>query len=197
MSRFAPQMSASSLSPVNVQYVQGAYRYRSPFRDLSDVDYIKVCVDDLRNVIETTTSGDVACLIAEPIQGVGGFVHAPDGLLGALKKELDNHGILLMVFAPYVIMGAFAVAVFRERIVHRASRLLSALASRAHRFDCLQCEAAGKDRATPEEGALVRRQEVVAPVDQRAQRSLAGQRGAVTARQQAEPIVETLRDALD
>ena len=44
-----------------------------------------------------------------------------------------NHGILLMVFAPYVIMGAFAVAVFRERIVHRASRLLSALASRAHR----------------------------------------------------------------
>jgi 4-aminobutyrate aminotransferase len=38
----------------------------------------------------------VAALIAEPIQGVGGFVHAPDGLLGALKKELDEHGILLI-----------------------------------------------------------------------------------------------------
>jgi len=88
--------SASSLSPVNVQYVQGAYRYRSPFRDLPDADYIKVCVDDLRNVIETTTAGDVACLIAEPIQGVGGFSSGPDGLYGAFKEVLDEYGILLI-----------------------------------------------------------------------------------------------------
>ncbi|MEV5962311.1 aminotransferase class III-fold pyridoxal phosphate-dependent enzyme [Kribbella sp. NPDC051952] len=88
--------SASSLSPVNVQYVQGAYKYRSPFRDLPDADYIKVCVDDLRNVIETTTSGDVACLIAEPIQGVGGFSSPPDGLYGAFKEVLDEYGILLV-----------------------------------------------------------------------------------------------------
>ena len=32
------------------------------------------------------TSGDVACFIAEPIQGVGGFATPPDGLLGALQK---------------------------------------------------------------------------------------------------------------
>ncbi|MGW6277515.1 aspartate aminotransferase family protein [Kribbella sp. NPDC055071] len=88
--------SASSLSPVNVQYLQGAYRYRSPFRDLPDADYIKVCVDDLRNVIETTTAGDVACLIAEPIQGVGGFSSPPDGLYGAFKEVLDEFGILLI-----------------------------------------------------------------------------------------------------
>jgi 4-aminobutyrate aminotransferase len=88
--------SASSLSPVNVQYVQGAYRYRSPFRDLPDADYIKVCVDDLRNVIETTTAGDVACLIAEPIQGVGGFSSPPDGLYGAFKEVLDEFGILFI-----------------------------------------------------------------------------------------------------
>jgi 4-aminobutyrate aminotransferase len=88
--------SASSLSPVNVQYVQGAYRYRSPFRDLSDPDYIKVCVDDLRNVIDTTTAGDVACLIVEPIQGVGGFSSPPDGLYGAFKEVLDEYGILLI-----------------------------------------------------------------------------------------------------
>src|SRR3954447_51698 len=88
--------SASSLSPVNVQYVQGAYRYRSPFRDLADADYIKVCVDDLRNVIETTTAGDVACLIAEPIQGVGGFSSPPDGLYGAFKEVLDEYGILFI-----------------------------------------------------------------------------------------------------
>ncbi|WP_350274709.1 aspartate aminotransferase family protein [Kribbella sp. HUAS MG21] len=88
--------SASSLSPVNVQYVQGAYRYRSPFRDLPDAEYIKVCVDDLRNVIETTTSGDVACLIAEPIQGVGGFSSPPDGLYAAFKEVLDEFGILFI-----------------------------------------------------------------------------------------------------
>ncbi|MGW5190111.1 aspartate aminotransferase family protein [Kribbella sp. NPDC004138] len=88
--------SASSLSPVNVQYVQGAYRYRSPFRDLPDADYVKVCVDDLRNVIETTTAGDVACLIAEPIQGVGGFSSPPDGLYAAFKEVLDEYGILFI-----------------------------------------------------------------------------------------------------
>jgi len=88
--------SASSLSPVNVQYVQGAYRYRSPFRDLPDAEYVKVCVDDLRNVIETTTAGDVACLIAEPIQGVGGFSSPPDGLYAAFKEVLDEYGILFI-----------------------------------------------------------------------------------------------------
>jgi 4-aminobutyrate aminotransferase len=85
--------SASSLSPVNVSYVHGGYRYRSPFRDLDDDAYIAACTDDLRNVIETTTSGDVACMIAEPIQGVGGFTTPPDGLFGAFKQVLDEYRI--------------------------------------------------------------------------------------------------------
>ncbi|MCI2417514.1 aspartate aminotransferase family protein [Saccharopolyspora sp. K220] len=88
--------SASSLSPVKVSYVHGGYRYRSPFRDYSDADYIAACVDDLREVIETTTAGDVACLIAEPIQGVGGFATPPDGLFGAFAEVLDEYGILLI-----------------------------------------------------------------------------------------------------
>jgi 4-aminobutyrate aminotransferase len=88
--------SASSLTPVNVQYLQGAYRYRSPFRDLPDAEYIKVCVEDLREVIDTTTAGDVACLIVEPIQGVGGFASPPDGFYGAVKEVLDEYGILFI-----------------------------------------------------------------------------------------------------
>ncbi|GDY29828.1 aspartate aminotransferase family protein [Gandjariella thermophila] len=88
--------SASSLTPVNVSYVHGGYRYRSPFRDYSDADYIRACVADLRDVITTTTAGDVACLIAEPIQGVGGFAVPPDGLFGAMKEVLDSYGILLV-----------------------------------------------------------------------------------------------------
>jgi 4-aminobutyrate aminotransferase len=88
--------SASSLTPVNVSYVHGGYRYRSPFRDLPDDRYIAACVEDLRDVIDTTTAGQVACMIAEPIQGVGGFAVPPDGLFGAMKEVLDEHGILFV-----------------------------------------------------------------------------------------------------
>ncbi|MDZ5443477.1 aspartate aminotransferase family protein [Micromonospora sp. 4G57] len=88
--------SASALSPIKVSWVHGGYRYRSPFRELSDADYIKACVADLREVIETTTAGDVACMIVEPIQGVGGFTTPPDGLFGEFKKVLDEYGILLV-----------------------------------------------------------------------------------------------------
>ncbi|CRK55933.1 putative aminotransferase [Alloactinosynnema sp. L-07] len=88
--------SASSLSPVKVSYVHGGYRYRSPFGHLSDADYIQACADDLREVLNTTTSGDVACMIAEPIQGVGGFCVPPDGLYKAFKEILDESGILLV-----------------------------------------------------------------------------------------------------
>jgi 4-aminobutyrate aminotransferase len=88
--------SASSLSPVKVSYVQGGYRYRDAFGGLSDADYIKACADDLRDVLLTTTSGDVAALIAEPIQGVGGFNVPPDGLFAAFKEVLDEYGILLI-----------------------------------------------------------------------------------------------------
>lgn len=88
--------SASSLSPVKVSYVHGGYRYRSPFRDLPDSAYIDACVADLVDVLETGTSGDVACMIAEPIQGVGGFSSPPDGLFKAMKEVLDSYGILFI-----------------------------------------------------------------------------------------------------
>ncbi len=35
-------------------------------------------------------------MIAEPIQGVGGFVAPPDGFFGAMKEVLDEHGILFI-----------------------------------------------------------------------------------------------------
>jgi 4-aminobutyrate aminotransferase len=88
--------SASSLSPVNVSYVQSGYRYRSPFGHLSDADFIDACAADLRDIITTTTSGDVACMIAEPIQGVGGFATPPDGMFAAFKEILDSYGILFI-----------------------------------------------------------------------------------------------------
>jgi 4-aminobutyrate aminotransferase len=88
--------SASSLSPFNVSYVQSGYRLRSPFGQLDDKELTQACVRDLRDVLETTTSGDVACMIAEPIQGVGGFIVPPDGFFGAMKEVLDEYGILFI-----------------------------------------------------------------------------------------------------
>src|SRR5262249_6023891 len=55
---------------------------------------IDAAVADMREILATQTFGDVAALIAEPIQGVGGFVHGPDGLFGAYRKVLDETGIL-------------------------------------------------------------------------------------------------------
>jgi 4-aminobutyrate aminotransferase len=88
--------SSSSLSPLQVAWLNSGDRIRGRMRGLSDADHIDAAVEDLRETLATVTAGDVAALIAEPIQGVGGFVHAPDGLLGAFQKELDEHGILLI-----------------------------------------------------------------------------------------------------
>ncbi|MBA3350482.1 MAG: aspartate aminotransferase family protein [Actinobacteria bacterium] len=85
--------SASSLSPVHVSYVHNGYRYRSPFGHLSDAGFIAACADDLRSIIETTTAGDVACMIAEPIQGVGGFAIPPDGFFHAMVEVLNEYDI--------------------------------------------------------------------------------------------------------
>jgi len=86
--------SATSLTPFHTVYVHSGYKYRSPFGHLPDAEFIEACTADLRDLLGTATAGDVACLIAEPIQGVGGFATPPDGFYGGLKQVLDEHGIL-------------------------------------------------------------------------------------------------------
>ncbi|MBT5118148.1 MAG: aspartate aminotransferase family protein [Actinobacteria bacterium] len=88
--------SPTSVSGLSVNYVHGGYRLRSPFRAMDDDAYTTACVDDLTQVFDMMTSGDVAAMIAEPIQGVGGFATPPDGFFGAMKKELDNRGVLFI-----------------------------------------------------------------------------------------------------
>jgi 4-aminobutyrate aminotransferase len=87
--------SPTSLSPFQTYYVHGGQRYRSPFAGLSDGEFIAACVADLRDVLDQS-GGDVAAFIAEPIQGVGGFTHGPDGLLGAFAEVLRERGILII-----------------------------------------------------------------------------------------------------
>ena len=54
-------------------------------------------MDDLRALLSGGIHpADVGCLLAEPVQGVGGFTMPPDGLFAAYKEVLDEHGILLI-----------------------------------------------------------------------------------------------------
>ena len=88
--------SATSLSPFHTVYVHGGYKYRSPFGHLPDAEFTAACVDDLEDLLNVAVAGDVACMIAEPIQGVGGFATPPDGFFGAMKEKLDERGILFI-----------------------------------------------------------------------------------------------------
>ena len=88
--------STSSFSGLDVQFVQGGYRLRSPFRNLDDDAFTNACVEDLVQLIDMTDSGGFSALIAEPIQGVGGFATPPDGFFGAMGKVLASEEILFI-----------------------------------------------------------------------------------------------------
>ncbi|MDA3628781.1 aspartate aminotransferase family protein [Saccharopolyspora sp. WRP15-2] len=85
--------SPTSLSPVQTAYVHGSRRRGTPLAGLPDEEFTAACVADLEDVLGQL-HGNVACLIAEPIQGVGGFAVPPDGLFAQFKEVLDRHGIL-------------------------------------------------------------------------------------------------------
>ena len=91
-----PGYGATSLSPFQVFYILGGSRLRGPLAGLSDAEYIDRGVSDLRDLLDTAASPNIAALIAEPIQGVGGFSMPPDGYFGAVKEVLDERGILFI-----------------------------------------------------------------------------------------------------
>ncbi|AJC55142.1 aspartate aminotransferase family protein [Streptomyces sp. 769] len=85
--------SPTSLSPLQTLYVHGGVRSRGPYADLGDAEYVAACVADLEDMLQQTAGG-VAALIAEPVQGVGGFTAPPDGLYAAFREVLAREGIL-------------------------------------------------------------------------------------------------------
>ena len=84
--------SPTSLSPLQTLYVHGGVRTRGPYADLGDADFVTACVADLEDLIGH--GRPPAALIAEPIQGVGGFTSPPDGLYAAFREVLQRHGVL-------------------------------------------------------------------------------------------------------
>src|ERR687885_336493 len=87
--------SPTSRSALDVRYLSNPYRYRCPFCK-NEPRCNLLCADDLRGLIEAETTGHIAAFIAEPIQGVGGFIEAPPGYFERVKEILDETGILLI-----------------------------------------------------------------------------------------------------
>ena len=88
--------SASALSGIRVSFLHSGDRMRGLLAGRTDEEFVDGAIADLRELMATTTSGDVACLIAEPIQGVGGYTYPPDGLFAGYRKVLDEYGVLFI-----------------------------------------------------------------------------------------------------
>src|SRR5258708_18600647 len=54
------------------------------------------CAHDVESVIQTSTSGQIAAFIAEPIQGAGGFITPPAEYLEVVAKIVRSYGGLVI-----------------------------------------------------------------------------------------------------
>ncbi|HEX6533313.1 MAG TPA: aspartate aminotransferase family protein [Gemmatimonadaceae bacterium] len=78
-------------------------RYSSPYASCARCAFAQsfpscdwTCVDFLRRKIELETTGNIAAIIVEPIQGTAGNIVPPLGFLKALRALADERGALLI-----------------------------------------------------------------------------------------------------
>ncbi|QQS43265.1 MAG: aspartate aminotransferase family protein [Acidobacteriota bacterium] len=71
------------------------YCYRCPFK-LEYPSCGVACADDVEEVIKTTTSGEIAAFMAEPIMGVGGFIVPPKEYFGKVAEIARRYGGLFI-----------------------------------------------------------------------------------------------------
>jgi len=74
-----------------IVHAVNAYCYRCPFGLEYPSCEVK-CAQDMEQVIRTSTSGRVAALIAEPIQGVGGFITPPKEYFKIVTDIVKKYG---------------------------------------------------------------------------------------------------------
>jgi 4-aminobutyrate aminotransferase len=83
--------SASALSPLRVTFLDAGAK-RGPFGDRAGDDLVDAVRRDLEHLFQTAIPADPACVIYEPVQGVGGFVLPPPGVLAAIEDVVRAHG---------------------------------------------------------------------------------------------------------
>ena len=72
------------------------YPYRAPFGPRSDRELAEIYAQDLAEVVETTTNGRPAALIAETIQGVGGYIVPPRHYFQRIAETIRSYGGLFI-----------------------------------------------------------------------------------------------------
>jgi alanine-glyoxylate transaminase/(R)-3-amino-2-methylpropionate-pyruvate transaminase len=74
-----------------IKHAHSPYCYRCPFGLTYPSCDVK-CAHDIEELIQTTTTGHIAGMLAEPIQGVGGFIDAPDGYFKVAAEIVRKYG---------------------------------------------------------------------------------------------------------
>ncbi len=74
-----------------IVHAHNAYCYRCPFEKTYPACDL-VCARDVEELIRTATSGQLAAFIAEPIQGVGGFVTPPREYFSIVAEIVRKYG---------------------------------------------------------------------------------------------------------
>lgn len=74
-----------------IKHAHAPYCYRCPFK-LKPESCSFECAQDIEELIQTTTQGEIAGFLAEPILGVGGFVDAPDGYFKVAVDIIRKYG---------------------------------------------------------------------------------------------------------
>ena len=75
-----------------IQHVENPDPYRGPFGE--DVD---AYLGDIDRTIQYSTSGKLAGMIVEPIQGYGGIIELPDGYLKAATEKVRARGGIMII----------------------------------------------------------------------------------------------------
>jgi 4-aminobutyrate aminotransferase-like enzyme len=79
-----------------INFAPNAYCYRCPFnKHYPECDL--ACANEIEEIIKTATSGKVAALIAETIQGNGGIIVPPAAYFKRVKEILNAYNILLII----------------------------------------------------------------------------------------------------
>jgi len=76
-------------------HAHAPYCYRCPFGLKYPSCGIK-CAEDIKELIDTTTTGEIAAFMAEPILGVGGFIVPPPGYFEKAVQIARAHGGLFI-----------------------------------------------------------------------------------------------------
>jgi len=74
-----------------IKHAYAPYCYRCPF-DLTYPNCGIKCAQDMEDLIQTTTSGQIAAFIAEPILGVGGFIVPPKEYFAEVTAITKRYG---------------------------------------------------------------------------------------------------------